>query len=130
MPPGWCVTAAAKMPKSAGYSALDDRRTARIARVRTRASGNVLFTQFLDLAINIGEKKIFRLTRDVTLHDFRNLQTRSLKLSGVATFSYLKMQHLFIGQDNRQTTLVTQENDFRVSTLGKLVSHFYRLPFE
>jgi hypothetical protein len=40
------------------------------------------FHPILDLAINLGEKKIFRLKRDVTLHDFRNLQTRSLKLSG------------------------------------------------
>jgi hypothetical protein len=35
------MTAAAMMPKSAGYSALDDRRAARIACIRTMASENV-----------------------------------------------------------------------------------------
>ena len=44
MPPRCYVTAAAKMPKRAGYSAIDDRRTARIACARTPAYENVLFT--------------------------------------------------------------------------------------
>jgi hypothetical protein len=43
MPPRYYVTAAAKMPKRAGYSALDDRRTATIVCIRTTAYENVLF---------------------------------------------------------------------------------------
>jgi hypothetical protein len=42
MPPRCYGTAAAKMPKRAGYSALNDKRAVRMVRVRARASENVL----------------------------------------------------------------------------------------
>jgi hypothetical protein len=64
MPPGWYMTEAAKMPKCAGYSALQDRSAARMARVRTRASGNVLCTS-LGLGNKHDRKQNFRLKRDV-----------------------------------------------------------------
>jgi hypothetical protein len=59
------------------------------------------FHPILDLAINLGEKKIFRLKPNVTLHDFPIFKRDHSSSVAVATFCYLKMQQLFISQDNR-----------------------------
>jgi len=56
MPSGSYVTKMAKMFKRAGYSPLDDRRTARIVCVRTTAYENVLFKE-VGLSTDLSDKK-------------------------------------------------------------------------
>jgi len=56
MPPRYYVTKMAKMFKRAEYSALADRRTARIVCVRTTAYENVLFND-VGLSTDLSDKK-------------------------------------------------------------------------
>jgi hypothetical protein len=59
MPPRYSVTAMAKMPKGAGYGALDDRRTVRIVQRRAKMS----FSTMLDYQrISVTRKILQRKT--------------------------------------------------------------------
>jgi hypothetical protein len=92
MPPRCDVTAAAKMPKRAGYSALDDRRAAMFVQGRPK----MFFSQILDLAISLRDKKIFKLIREcrassrspsVTVLSDASLKTKQRdQAAGVITF--------------------------------------------
>ena len=50
------MTAVAKTPKKAAYSALDDRWTVRIVCVRTTAYGNVLFND-IGVSTDLSDKE-------------------------------------------------------------------------